>query len=296
MAAATSASPGPPAQPAFPEDIERIINDMLLSDAREMSGTMSLVAPRFHAWTRPATYRTIVIRRCDDWIHCVKEFLLPNAGLIRCLAIPLTLSDEEHDPIRALLNATHGVEHLAVSWTLWTQLPKECGALRLASLYLSWDLAAAAAPTLAHLQHPTLLTDLAIYAPPVLNNLTPFHPATLYVPDLAHCTRLSYVTYAAKAYPVIGRTVGNLCEEVPDLRGAMFVWVNIPEACLREESTETMWIEGDLEDYAQFSMAHLEHAHQLLGEWIAKVEGRTSALTHPPPHNLSNISNVWSTL
>jgi hypothetical protein len=37
-------------KPAFPEDIERAINDALLNDARDMCGTMSLVASRFYAW------------------------------------------------------------------------------------------------------------------------------------------------------------------------------------------------------------------------------------------------------
>jgi hypothetical protein len=34
----------------FPEDIERTITGVLLNDARDMCGTMSLVASRFHAW------------------------------------------------------------------------------------------------------------------------------------------------------------------------------------------------------------------------------------------------------
>jgi hypothetical protein len=37
-------------EPTFPEDIERTIIDVLLNDARDMCGTMSLVASRFHAW------------------------------------------------------------------------------------------------------------------------------------------------------------------------------------------------------------------------------------------------------
>jgi len=37
-------------KPAFPEDIERAINQALLDDARDMCGTMSLVACRFYAW------------------------------------------------------------------------------------------------------------------------------------------------------------------------------------------------------------------------------------------------------
>ncbi|KAJ7436066.1 hypothetical protein B0H11DRAFT_2111725 [Mycena galericulata] len=160
-------------KPAFPEDIERTINQVLLDDARDMCGTMSLVASRFYAWTKPITFRTVVVRRHNDWTKRIDEFLLPNASFIRCLAIPGSFSAAELSPVRLLLESARQVVHLAVTWSLWAQLPSECGALGLESLYLIWDgVPPVSFPSLKHLERPTALKDLTIFAPADLRQLS----------------------------------------------------------------------------------------------------------------------------
>ncbi|KAJ7670230.1 hypothetical protein B0H17DRAFT_1086127 [Mycena rosella] len=276
--------PGPP--PRFPEDIERAINDALLHDARDMCGTMSLVASRFYAWTKPITFRTVVVRRHDDWTKRISNLLLPNAGFIRALAIDLPsprLSDDELSHIRQLLEASQRVRHLAVGWNVWARFYPECGSLQLESLYLIWDRAhPASPPSLKHLQHPAELKDLTIYAPPDPRNPTPFRPwGELFLPATAHCPNLAYVTYAADRTPV--PTVGSLCEDLSNLQGAMFVLVDIPDKFVNEESEDEL-LKDDKEAYPNFSTAYLCHSSQVLGEWLAKIEGRPSVLEHPPPH------------
>ncbi|KAJ7479615.1 hypothetical protein FB451DRAFT_1239406 [Mycena latifolia] len=285
----TAAIPSP--KLAFPEDVERAITDALLHDVRDMCGTMSLVASRFHAWTKPHLFRIVVVRRHESWTKRVSELLLPNARFIRALALDLrlvrgALSDEEAAHVQQLLEAAEGVRHLAVPWSIWARHPRECGRLPLESLCLVWDgTHPAAPPSLAHLQHPAALTDLTVCAPPDLRNPTPFRAwGDLYLPDTARCANLAWVAYAADRPPV--PTVGSLCADIPQLKGALFVLVDIPEKYVREAEEEDALLEEDRAVYPNFATAYLPRAAQVLGEWVAKMEGRRSVLDHPPPHEV----------
>ncbi|KAJ6597031.1 hypothetical protein DFH09DRAFT_109596 [Mycena vulgaris] len=286
MPASSSVAASP--KPTFPEDIEQAINDVLLKDARDMCGTMSLVASRFHAWTKPITFRSVVVHRHNNWTTRISDLLLPNASFIRVLAIDLPftrgqLSDEELSHIRRLLEASGRVRHLAVTWNIWAHFHLECGFLQLESLYLIWDkFHPISPPSLKHLQHPSTLKDLTVYAPPDLHNPTPFRPwGDLFLPETDHCPNLAYVTYAADRTPI--PTVGTLCEDLPGLKGAMFVLVDMPEKYMNEEEEDEM-VKDDKALYANFSTAYARFSRQLLGEWLAKIEGRRSVLEHPPPH------------
>ncbi|KAJ7101483.1 hypothetical protein B0H15DRAFT_1017896 [Mycena belliarum] len=172
-------------QPVFPEDIERTINEVLLRDTRDMCGTMSLVASRFNIWTKPISLHMVMVRRCDNWMERVCDWLLPNAAFVRILVLDMPslqgrkripLPAEELGLIRRLLEASERVAHLAVTWNIWSALQQECSALCLESLYLIWDHAyyKVPVPSLADLQYPTALRDLTISAPPDLKNPTPF--------------------------------------------------------------------------------------------------------------------------
>ncbi|KAJ7751422.1 hypothetical protein B0H16DRAFT_830961 [Mycena metata] len=286
MANITAPSQGE--KPVFPEDIERAIIQVLLDDARDMCGTMSLVASRFYGWTKPIMFRTVVVRRHNDWTKRIDDLLLPNASFIRCLAIPGQLSGAELSHVRRLLESARQVLHFAVTWSLWAQLQRECGALGLESLYLIWDGASHVPfPSLKHLQRPSALRDLTIFAPADLHNLTSFRTwGELYLPDTAHCTSLAYVTYAADRYT--NPTVGSLCEDIPSLQGAMFVLVNIPEEIVNGGEDEM--ITDDVAVYSRFSTAYLPRASQVVGEWVAKMEGRPSVLVHPPPHAVESLN------
>ncbi|KAJ7208015.1 hypothetical protein GGX14DRAFT_567314 [Mycena pura] len=280
-------------KPAFSEDVERAINNVLLNDdARDMRGTMSLVASRFHAWTKPITFHTVVVRQHNDWTGRINDLLLPNASFIRVLALNLPsiggpLSDDELSHIRLLLEASTQTRHLAVSWNVWARLHLECGSLPLESLYLIWDkFHPTSPPSLKHLQHLAKLTDLTIYAPPDPRNPTPFRPwGEFFLPSTAHLTNLTYVTYAADRTPI--PTIGSLCE---DVKGAMFVLVDTPEQYVNEESEDDL-IKDDSEAYPNFSTTYLRYSSQVLGEWVAKVEGRKSLLEHPPPRAVGDVDD-----
>ncbi|KAJ6563671.1 hypothetical protein DFH09DRAFT_1158681 [Mycena vulgaris] len=274
-------------QPIFPEDIERAINDALLNDARDMCGTMALVAPRFYAWTKPIAFRTVVVRRHKNWTQRINDLLLPNASFIRVLVLDLPfagvqLSDEELLHIQHLLEASAQVKHLAVSWTIWAHFPLQCGSFELESLYLIWDRnTPTTRPSLKNLQHPDTLIDLTVYAPADPSTITPFRPwGELLLPDTAKCTNLVYITYAADRTPM--PTVGSLCEDIPGLRSALFVLVDIPEKYASDEDADDL-VKDDLEVYPNFSTAYLRFSNQLVGEWVTKVDGRRSMLVHPPP-------------
>lgn len=239
--------------------------------------------------TKPTTFRTVIVRRNDNWTKRISELLLPNASFIRTLAIdlPLTrghLSDEELSHLRRLLEASERVTHLAVVWNIWAHFPRECGALKLESLYLIWDRAhQISPPSLKNLQHPAALKQLTVYAPPDLRNATPFRPwGELYLPGTAHCVDLDYVTYAADRTPI--PTVGSLCEDAPGIKGAMFVLVDIPEEYVTEDAEDEL-LKEDREVYPNFSTAYVRFSSQVLGEWLAKIEGRRSVLEHQPPRS-----------
>ncbi|KAJ7872965.1 hypothetical protein B0H13DRAFT_2669339 [Mycena leptocephala] len=255
----------------IPEDIERTITDVLLNDARDMCCTMSLVASRFHAWTKPFKFRTVVVRRRSNWLKRINDVLLPNESFIRVLALDLPLSegkltDDELSPIRRLLESTERLKHLAVVWHLWTHFHAECGSLHLESLYLIWDRAWSPSnplspPTLDNLRHPAELKDLTFYAPP---NLTS-----------------PYLTYVADRTPV--PTVGSFCND-PRIKGVMFVRTDVDE-----EYPDDSLIAEDKQFFSNFSTAYLPSSNQGLGEWLAKLEGRRSVFEHPPPRAMEFI-------
>ncbi|KAF9041992.1 hypothetical protein BDZ89DRAFT_1109651 [Hymenopellis radicata] len=269
----------------FPEDIERAINEALLKDldARDMRATMSLVAFRFHEWTKRIVFSTVIIRRRNNWMQRISELLVPNASSVRILALNLrsiegTLSDYELSHIRRLVEAAEGVRHLAVPWSLWTRLSREFGSLQLESLYLIWDgTLPARAPSLKDLQHPALLTDLTIYAPPDPENLTPFRSiGVLFLQRTDHCPKLAYVTYAADRMPE--PTVGSLCDDIPTLSGAMFVLVNMhPEY---SDPEEYEMVKEDKERYPNFSTAYQKWKGGL-ASWSIRL------------HALRKVTLIW---
>ncbi|KAJ6536805.1 hypothetical protein B0H19DRAFT_1181819 [Mycena capillaripes] len=282
--------------PIFPEDVERAINDALLYDARDMWGTMSLIASRFNAWTKPIIFRTVLVRRSNNWTQRIIDLLLPNAPFIRTLALDLplargSLSDSDIAHLRQLLEAAHSVQHLAVTWHLWARLAHQCGALRLSALYLIWDRThPASPPSLAPLQHPALLTDLTLSAPADPATSTPFRPwGELFLPeDIARANNLAYVAYAADRTPL--PTIGALCEDedLSALRGVMFVLVDVAEEFSGDEDADEL-VKDDLAVYARFSTAYVRFSNGVLGEWVAKMEGRPSVLVHPPPHAVESV-------
>ncbi|KAJ6564117.1 hypothetical protein B0H19DRAFT_1258616 [Mycena capillaripes] len=172
--------------PSFPEDIERTITEVVYDDARNMAGTMSLVASRFHAWTKPLTFHTVIVRRHDNWMQTTSDCVLPNASFIRVLVLDLPFtqdevrlqsSAEELSIIRRLLEACGRVSHLAVTWNIWAHLERECGVLELKSLCLVWDGEFSRridAPSFLHLRNRTALQDLTVSAPADLEHPTPF--------------------------------------------------------------------------------------------------------------------------
>ncbi|KAJ7477446.1 hypothetical protein FB451DRAFT_1172998 [Mycena latifolia] len=264
------------AEAVFPEDIERAINEVLLNDTREMCGTMSLVASRFRTWAKPIAFRTVSVRRHNNWTQRIGDCLLSNASFIRILVLDLDLPftegrgrgqlpEEELSLIRRLLEASGRVRHLAVTWNIWAHLPRECGALRLSGLYLIWDRGFhiyAHGPSLHNLQYPAALEDLTVYAPADLRNPMPFRTiGRCFLPVTRQCVNLAYVTYAADRMPCPG-------VEDFDLRGAMLVLVGMTEP---HEQTATE-IKTIRDRYPNFSA--------VLVEWVAKMEGRESLLDH----------------
>ncbi|KAJ7101485.1 hypothetical protein B0H15DRAFT_796268 [Mycena belliarum] len=267
-------------QPAFPEDIERTINEVLLRDSRAMCGTMSLVASRFNIWTKPIALHTVMVHRRNNWMERIIDWLLPNAAFVRILVLDMPslqgrkripLPAEELALIRRLLEASERVAHLAVTWNIWSDLQQECGALRLESLYLIWDHAYyIPVPSLAYLQYPTALRDLTISAPPDLGNPKPYCAwGEDYLPRIDHCSNLAYLTYASsrRAIPLHCYTVKQ-CTIV--LVGSMG---------LHKEDIDTMqWY---IETWPIYFLQGMQDWHQMLGEWVAKMEGRESLSIHP---------------
>ncbi|KAJ7734490.1 hypothetical protein DFH07DRAFT_844815 [Mycena maculata] len=281
-------------EPTFPEDIERTINEMVLNDMRDMCGTMSLVASRFHAWTKPIMFHTVIVRRQKNWLQGISQSLLPNASLIRILVLDLPfterrgrrLSFKEASHIRRVLVASDQVRHLAVTWNIWAQFERKCGALQLESLYLIWDrVVDSEDPSLDRLQHPSALKDLTVYAPHRLGEggrKSWWRPGALCLPSTAHCANLAYVTYASESKPILD--IGDFY-----LRRARFVLVDTEEkfATAAAEYT-TARIRRDTAKNPNFSVTYLRFSSQVLVEWVAKMEGRPSVLQHPPPLTAGN--------
>ncbi|KAJ6564078.1 hypothetical protein B0H19DRAFT_1067675 [Mycena capillaripes] len=272
-------------QPSLPEDIERTITEVVLDDATDMAGTMSLVASRFHAWTKPLTFHTVIVRRHDNWMQRISDCILPNASFIRILVLDLPFtqdevrlqsSAEELSIIRQLLEACGRVRHLAVTWNIWAHLERECGVLELKSLYLIWDGAYfhSNAPSFLHLTHPAALQDLTISAPADLENPTPFRlRGQLYLPVWTQAWRKSflnfaYVTYASDRLPRPG-----VCDS--NLKWTILVVV-------REEKPydiEERELQKYRDEYSNHSTVLMQDWSQVLDGWVAKIEGRESLLT-----------------
>ncbi|KAJ7429799.1 hypothetical protein B0H11DRAFT_2211865 [Mycena galericulata] len=276
IAATLEVAPTP--RPIFPEDIERAINEVLLNDARNACSTMSLVASRFHTWTKPIMFHTVIVRRHDNWIERISDCLLRNASFIRILVLHMPLRqgydrgqlpDKELSLIRQLLEAAGQVRHLAVTWNIWALLQRECGALRIESLYLIWDGALKIdTPSLYHLQHPAALQDLTVYAPPDIRHVDMWRPAEYYLPAISQCENLAYVTYA------VSRRLSRGVTRRP-MKGAMLVLLG-----RTEQPDENWWTKSIWESYPPFSTVCLQYASQVLEEWVAKMEGRESVLRH----------------
>ncbi|KAJ7657313.1 hypothetical protein DFH06DRAFT_1328128 [Mycena polygramma] len=292
MAARRSLAASP--QPTFPEDIERAVNEVLLSDTREMCRTMRLVASRFETWTRPVMFHTAVVHRHNDWMQRVRESLLPNGSLIRILVLDLALGDfdalmgrpgeksseEELSLLRRLLSACGQVNHIAVTWNIWSQLQSECGALPFQSLYLMWDgefAGDSGAPSLDHLQHPEVLKDLTISAPGDLRGPSWSPTSYLSLPPreqtLAQCVNLAYITYASDQSPVI--SVASF-----EVEWTTLVLTKRPGGKPYHAEEETS-LQRDRDRYPNHSIVCMEEWDQVLEEWVAKMEGRESLLSQP---------------
>jgi hypothetical protein len=207
----------------------------------------------------------------------LRHWVLPNAQFTRILVLDLPFKegprrgqwpDKMLACIRRLLAASGSVRHLAVSWNIWSDLQFECSALRLQSLYLIWDGAwYTSPPTLHGLQHPAALVHLTVSAPPDLRRPTTYQRCGLcYVPELAHCINLAYLTYACKR--VIRSGVVDL-----RLKGTMLIH-------LCPGPHDLGWIEMDKQRYPRCSSICMRHLEEVLAEWIAKAEGRESLLDH----------------
>ncbi|KAJ7268334.1 hypothetical protein C8J57DRAFT_1612279, partial [Mycena rebaudengoi] len=234
-------------EPAFPEDIERIITDALLDDTRDMCGTMSLVASRFNIWARVFMVHTVVVRRRKNWKLRIREVALPNARCIRILVLNLPhivgrvrrqLPDVELSLIRELLKASADVRHLS-------------------SLYLIWDgVWHIAPPSLRHLQHPEALLDLTVAAPPELNNQTPFNRfGQRCIPMIRHCVNLAYLTYASDRFPNPG--MGYLVH----LKATMMVVVSTYPL----DPFDVRWIEFEQQRCPAYSAIYMPYWNQLVG-------------------------------
>ncbi|KAJ7108192.1 hypothetical protein C8R44DRAFT_744138 [Mycena epipterygia] len=169
-------------QPGFPDTIERTITSVRLHDSRDLCGTISLMAARFHAWTKPIAFHLGRRHENDNgWTQRINDLLLPNAHFTRVVALNLRdpLSDAELSHIQRLLEASKHVKHLAMGWNLWVHFPLECGSLHLESIYLIWDGAYdVSLPSSKNLQHPAALRDLTGF---------------LYLPATAHSVNLAAV-------------------------------------------------------------------------------------------------------
>ncbi|KAJ7792895.1 hypothetical protein B0H13DRAFT_2393853 [Mycena leptocephala] len=248
---------------------------------------MSLVASRFHAWTKPKRFYTVIVRRHDDWMQRISDCLLPNACFVRILALDLAftqdwcrgqLSSEELTLIQQFLESARQVKHLAVTWNIWAQLQHECGALQLESLYLIWDGAfnifpagKIRPPVLDHLQYPAVLEHLTVSAPTALDNPTPWAPlgGRLYLPATMQCVKLTSVTYATARLP--GGGLGL------DVKYTMLVLLERTEP----EEWEQEDIQKDKENNPNYSVVCMPDWDQVLVAWVAKTEGRESILNHP---------------
>ncbi|KAJ6517318.1 hypothetical protein C8R47DRAFT_1063006 [Mycena vitilis] len=271
-----------PRSSTLPEDLERLINEVVLKDSRDMCATMSLVASRFYFWTKPFQIHTVVIHQRDDWIQRVSDYFLPNASAIRTLVLNLPykhiytreIPANELSLLRGLLEASGGVRHLAVTWNIWAELSTQSGALHVESLYLIWDGEFDADfPSLDHLQHPTALKDLTVYGPPSDREHVRFQiDVECFLPSTMGCDNLAYITYVAHRVPPIGL-------RYPEGKSAMLVRLHRTELSGSDRG-QIRRIEE--RGHQHFSTVCVFDDSQVLIEWVTKVEGRQSVLNHLP--------------
>jgi hypothetical protein len=201
----------------------------------------------------------------------IRDSLLLSASFIRVLAIDLPftrddLSDEELSLIGQLLEISQGIRHFAVVRHIRT--------LQLESLYLMWD------GFFGIPERHGKIKDFTMHAPSSLHSpcsQSSYFPRTL----IEDCRNLSYFTYASWHDQI--HDVTFLCG---DLTGVMFVIVGPAEKSLDdsdEDSKQMIWAEDQTN--ANVYTLYLEST-ELLVEWVAKGEGRRSALEHPPPRTL----------
>ncbi|KAJ7178283.1 hypothetical protein C8R46DRAFT_1188296 [Mycena filopes] len=276
------------AGPIFPDDIERAINQDVLDGNPDMWATMSAVASRFHTWTKPTTFSTVIISKRSDLTERIESYLLPNARFIRVLVIDTFFADfgeleartqvlpAELKSMSDLLDASIRVRHLCVTWNIWTELRPKFGALRLESLYLRWDGALGReidVPSLGDLQYPDMLKDLTVLAPVDLENPMPFRPwGQLLLPTRSQeGISLDYVTFASVREPRPG--VENLGR-----KGSTLVLIR------KTESSKKIF---EYEVGKKFSIVYLRSAGELLKQWVERMEGRRTVLT-----NTVDSSNV----
>ncbi|KAJ7642394.1 hypothetical protein DFH06DRAFT_1301661 [Mycena polygramma] len=272
-----------PPDPRFPQDIEQIITEMLLDEERDMAGTMSRVAARFYHWSKTKALHTVVVHYRPDWTKRISELFIPNAAFIRILAIdlPLTrgrLTNEELSLIQRLLQASDGVIHLAVSWHIWEHFGSECGSMHLQSLYLIWDVVYnIPPPSSEHLKHRSTLREITIYAPPQLDGSEwPWAETYMLATIIEECPNITHVAYATSRH-------------VPDIgfysRGdsgfdggphVMWVLVDSPTKFLDYPAEKEIFEDEAL--YPNSSTSYLRFSSEILGEWLAKMEGKTSVL------------------
>ncbi|KAJ7234261.1 hypothetical protein C8J57DRAFT_1249403 [Mycena rebaudengoi] len=234
------ANPAAAVHPAFPEDLERVITEVLLNDTRDMCGTMSLVASRFHSW-----FHTVAVRVRKNCMRRLRHWVLPNAQFTRILVLDLPFKE---GPRRGQ----------------WPDKMLTCIRRLLAACSVR-----KCPPPRLRMQRPASvkpLPDLGC-APPDLRRPTTYQRCGLcYVPELAHCVNLAYLTYACKR--VIRSGVADL-----RLKGTMLVY-------LCPGPHDLGWIEMDKQRYPRCSSICMRHLVEVLAEWIAKAEGRESLLDH----------------
>ncbi|KAJ7663323.1 hypothetical protein DFH06DRAFT_1324795 [Mycena polygramma] len=251
--------------PRLPQDIERVITEVVLNDHSDMAGTMSLVAARFRTWAKSEALRTVVIRQREHWIQRISDLFLPNAHLIQILVIdlPSTLFEEELLHIQRLLQGAEKVKHLAVGWHIWEHFV-ECGFLQLESLCLMWDeTRQMVAPSLGHLQHPSALRDLTIYAPPRPTCIDARNPSW---------ARFHLPVTLSEDFPDLGSLTYAARNEVPDSWGCEWDTEGKIVVHTWKMRLGTTCKAFKLAGEAEFSTVYFHCSSEVLREWLRRRE------------------------
>ncbi|KAJ7806904.1 hypothetical protein B0H13DRAFT_1929365 [Mycena leptocephala] len=212
--------------------------------------------------TNPIAFHTVVLRQHNDWMRRIRDSLLLSASFIRVLAIDLPftcddLSDEELSLIGQLLEISQGIRHFAVVRHIRT--------LQLESLYLMWD-------GFFGIPEPPW-ENQGLYDARAIKSSQPMFSVVVFPVNLDR--RLSQPLLLHLR--ILAR---------PNPRRVMFVIVGPAEKSLDdsdEDSKQMIWAEDQTN--ANVYTLYLEST-ELLVEWVAKGEGRRSALEHPPPRTL----------